>query len=75
MLWSKEIRLTALNWVLEFKSSTWLEKYWVELKFFWKSVELNWEVEFKNSSRVEKLDSTTRLENSTQFNKILDKCK
>ncbi len=64
-----------LSQVLKFESSTQLEKYQIELKFFWKSVELNWEVEFKNLSRVEKLNSTTQLKNSIQFNKILDKCK
>jgi len=68
-------KLIALSWVLEFKLSTWLEKYQVKLKFFEKSVESNWEVELKNSSWVEKLNSTTWLENSIQFNKILDKCK
>ncbi len=47
----------------------------VELKFFWKNVESNWEVELEHSSRVEKLDSTTRLENSTRLDKILDRCK
>jgi len=68
-------RLIASSWVLKFESSTRLEKCRVELKFFWKSVELSWEVELKHASRIEKLDSITRLENSTQFNKILDKCK
>ena len=68
-------RLIASSRVLEFESSIQLEKYQVELKFFWKSVESSWEVELKHLSWVEKLDSTTRLENSTQLDKILDKCK
>ena len=72
MLWNK---LIASSRILEFESSTRLEKCRVELKFFWKSVELSWEVELKNSSRVEKLDSTTRLNNSIRFNKILVRCK
>ena len=68
-------KLIASSRVLEFKSSTRLKKCWVELKFFWKSVKLNWEVELKNLSWIEKLDSTTWFNNSTWFDKILDKCK
>ncbi len=68
-------RLIALSWVLEFKSNTWFKKYQVELKFFEKSVELNWEVELENLNWVEKLDLTTRLDNSIQLDKILNKCK
>ncbi len=45
---SIESRLITSSQVLKFKSSTQLEKYQVELKFFWKSVELSWEVELKN---------------------------
>ncbi len=72
---SCRIKLITLSWVLKFKLNIRLEKYQVELKFFWKSVELNWEVEFKNSNWIEKLDSTIRFENSTQLDKILDRCK
>ncbi len=68
-------RLITSSWVLEFESSIQLEKCRVELNFFEKSVELNWEVEFKHSSQIKKLDSIIRFENSTWFNKILDKCK
>ncbi len=68
-------KLIASSWVLKFESSTWLEKCQIELKFFWKSVELSWEVELKNSNQVEKLDSTTKLKNLIQLNKILNKCK
>ncbi len=64
-----------LNRVLKFKLNTQLEKYQVELKFFWKNVELNWEVESENLNRVEKLDSTIQFKNSTWLNKILDRCK
>jgi len=49
-------KLIMSSWVLEFKSSTQLEKCWVELKFFWKSVESSWEAWFDNSTQ--KLDST-----------------
>ncbi len=69
------IRLIMLNRVLKFKLNTQLEKYQVELKFFWKNVELNWEVESENLNRVEKLDSTIQFKNSTWLNKILDRCK
>ncbi len=69
------LKLIASSQVLKFRLSTQFEKYWVKLNFFWKSVELNWEVELKNSSRVEKLDLITWLENSTWFDKILDRCK
>ncbi len=51
-----KIRLIASSWVLEFKLSTRLEKCWVELKFFGKSVELSWEAWLDNSTR--KLDLT-----------------
>ncbi len=68
-------RLIASSRVFKFKLSTRLEKCWVELKFFWKSVESSWEVELKHSSQVEKLDSIIQLKNSTQINKILNKCK
>ncbi len=69
------LRLITSSWVLEFELSTQLEKCQVKLKFFWKSVKSSWEVEFKHSSQVKKLDSTTRLENSIQLDKILDRCK
>ena len=69
------IRLIMLNRVLKFKLNTQLEKYQVELKFFWKNFELNWEVESENLNRVEKLDSTIQFKNSTWLNKILDRCK
>ncbi len=69
------IRLIMLNRVLKFKLNTQLEKYQVELKFFWKNVELNWELESENLNRVEKLDSTIQFKNSTWLNKILDRCK
>ncbi len=72
---SKEIRLIASSRVFKFELSTQLEKCWVELNFFWKSVESSWEVKLKHSSRVEKLDSITQLENSTQLDKILNRCK
>ena len=68
-------KLIASSQVLEFKSSIWSEKCWVELNFFWKSVESSWEVEFNNLNQTEKLDSITWFENSIQFDKILDKCK
>ncbi len=68
-------RLIASSQVLEFESSTRLEKCRVELKFFWKSVESSWEVELKNSSWIEKLDSTIWLDNSTWLDKILNRCK
>ncbi len=70
-----KIRLIASSQVLEFKSSTWLKKWWIELKKIWKSVELSWEVKFKHLSWIEKLDSTTQFENLIQLDKILDKCK
>ncbi len=69
------LRLIASSRVLEFELNIRPEKCRVELEFFWKSVESNWEVEFENLSRIEKLDSTTRPENSIRFDKILDKCK
>ncbi len=71
----KVIRLIASSQVLEFESSTRLEKCQVELKFFWKSIKSSWEVELKNLSQIEKLDLTIRFENSTQLDKILDRCK
>ena len=55
-------RLITSSWVLEFKSSIQLEKCWVKLNFFWKSVELSWEVELKHLNRVEKLNSSTWIE-------------
>ncbi len=59
-------RLIVSSRVLEFKSSTWLEKCWIELKFFWKKcwvelrswiqeLKLSWEAWFNNSTQ--KLDS------------------
>ncbi len=71
----KVIRLIASSQVLEFVSSTRLEKCQVELKFFWKSIKSSWEVELKNLSQIEKLDLTIRFENSTRLDKILDRCK
>ncbi len=68
-------RLITSSQVLEFKSSTQLKKFQVKLKDFWIQVTSSWKVELKNSNRVEKLDSTTQLENLICFNKILDKCK
>ncbi len=52
-----EIRLIASNWVLEFKSSTRLKKYRVELKFFEKVLS---QIEKLNSSTWVKLRSLTR---------------
>ncbi len=73
MLSLNEMTHSELNWsrwdlsqVLEFKLSTWLEKYQVKLNFFGKSVELSWEVESENSSWIEKLNSTTWLD-STRY--------
>ncbi len=67
--WLCQVEYLSLSQVFNSKS---VELSWI---FFWKSVELNWEVELKHSSRVEKLDSTTQLENSTRLDKILDRCK
>ncbi len=63
------INQLSLDWSrqVEYSSSSWVLDS--------KSVESNWEVELKHSDRIEKLDSTTRLENSTWLDKILDRCK